>query len=536
MEGRHRKRWPSAAAVWAPAVLYLIWAWSWFARFGYPLPAVPDEFSYLLAADTLAHRRLANPTPDFAEFFETVHVLVKPSYASMYPPAQGLWLALGQTVFGHPWWGVVLSSALFVAAAGWAALAWLGPGWALGAGLTALSYCVGTYWSTSYWGGSVAALGGALILGAVGRLRRQWRQPRTSGGARLEMYCAAALWSAGCGLAALARPYEGGTLAALSSAELGRQLWRASHDTPPLKTAGFGIWIAAALPAVAALSFLLAVNRAVTGSAWVLPYFEHARQYQIRRTFYWQEDRPVPAYRHASIRTVYEKLLRRNLSTWDKFAEMGRMYRDHYGSLKFHLAGLTPALLWGGAGGLAWVAATALAGLAAAWLVVWTHPHYYAPFAAFLATAIAGGAQQAARRRWLGRPRPWLVALLFAGLLAPRFLLLTRRGSVADPFAARRAEIIRELERGPERHLILVRYRWNGNWTAEWVYNGADLEGAKVLWARWHEPARLEEFLARYGGRRIWLLEADLPGWPLIPYAPSRQTASESGMEESRSP
>ena len=51
-----------------------------------PHPFTPDDFSFLLSADTFAHGRMANPTPAMWVNLESIHITMKPTYVTMYFP------------------------------------------------------------------------------------------------------------------------------------------------------------------------------------------------------------------------------------------------------------------------------------------------------------------------------------------------------------------------------------------------------------------------------------------------------------------
>ncbi len=138
---------------------------------GAPISSSADDGSYLLLADTLSHFRLANPTHPFYRFFESNFVLQQPSYASIFPLGQGIALALGRAVFGHPWAGVLLEEAALCALCYWMLRGWIPAGWALAGGILAV-FQLGplTYWMNSYWGGAVSGIAGCLVFGALPRL------------------------------------------------------------------------------------------------------------------------------------------------------------------------------------------------------------------------------------------------------------------------------------------------------------------------------------------------------------------------------
>jgi hypothetical protein len=74
---------------------------------------------------------------------------------------------------------------------------------------------------------------------------------------------------------------------------------------------------------------------------------------------------------------------------------------------------------------------------------------------------------------------------------------------------------------------VIVRYRPDHDPEAEWVYNGADIDGSKVVWARDMGPAENQELIRYFRNRRIWLLQADEKPPKLSPYLNTHPGAAE---------
>src|SRR5262249_43435154 len=101
-------------------------------------------------------------------------------------------------LLGHPWIGQLLATALMCGLLCWMLQAWLPPQWALlGASLAVLQIGLLSYWMNSYFGSSLPALGGVLVLGALPRIQRH---------ARLRD---ALLMGLGLAILANTRPFEG---------------------------------------------------------------------------------------------------------------------------------------------------------------------------------------------------------------------------------------------------------------------------------------------------------------------------------------
>ncbi len=70
----------------------------------------------------------------------------------------------------------------------------------------------------------------------------------------------------------------------------------------------------------------------------------------------------------------------------------------------------------------------------------------------------------------------------------------------------------------PGKNLVFVRYWPQHIFQEEWVYNEADISGARVIWARDLGQEENEKLLSYYPDRTAWLLEPDFRPPRLTPY------------------
>jgi hypothetical protein len=85
-------------------------------------------------------------------------------------------------------------------------------------------------------------------------------------------------------------------------------------------------------------------------------------------------------------------------------------------------------------------------------------------------------------------------------------------------WAYRRAEIAANLREKPGLHLVVVRYSPNHVVDQEWVYNDADIDKSKVVWAREMDEAHNRVLLDYFINRKVWLLRADESQREITPY------------------
>src|SRR6266852_9324022 len=505
-------------AIWLLFLFVITVRLALLPRLAIPIGGIHDEFSYLLMGDTFAHGRLANPTHPMWVSFETFHVNWLPQYASMYPPAQGLALAIGQ-VLGHPWIGVLLSDAAMCAAILWMLQGWLPARWAFLAGaLAALKLGIASYWMNSYWGGAAAAIGGALVLGALPRIARRAR--------------IGDVVFLGLGIAILAnsRPYAGFLFCIPAAVWFVWWLAGKSKSPMPLRVRIGQVLLPLTAMLLLTAAFMGYYNWRLTGNALLLPHVLNTHTYHTTGLFLLDHKKPEMHYANQQFEEFYHGWERNNYNnTWPDVVRVSEEKLVRYGLTYFWIGELLalpaiPFLFRNRKMRLLLV--TFLLVTVGVFAVIWSNAHYAAP----LTCVVFALAVQAIRHL-----RTMRIGARSAGVALSRAIVLLLvldaginafRG-ICDPLLwpcqgdPSRTAIAEKLAHTSGKHLIMVRYDQDDhNIHDEWVYNGAEIDNAKVLWARELDPQQNAKLFAYFKDRKIWLVTPDTDNTYLEPYTP----------------
>jgi hypothetical protein len=364
-----------------------------------------------------------------------------------------------------------------------------------------------SYWSESYWGGTCAAIGGALVIGALPRLIRAPCWPN------------AVVYATGLAILANTRPYEGLVLAVPATVYLASVFWR--------RRVGFGaltrrVLMPAAAMLIPVAAWMANYNYRVTGNPWEMPYIAHERQYAIWSSLAWQSQAgPRPSYTNAFLEEFWT-----HADLHDKLEAREHLIKTHALDL-YRLAGFFLGLpltvcvlmftrvLWRDRAvrGALLLLLAFYAGVA---FDLRLFPHYFAP-GAVLVYIVGTATLRAARRSWPGKPVervfvPWAIAAAFGVVAVSGWMTPNNRylfGPIDYHIRGEWAAVTDKLMKIPGDHLVLVSYGPKHEIYQELVYNRADIEHARIIWARSLTREADEKLIAHYASRRVWKLSED---------------------------
>jgi len=307
----------------------------------------------------------------------------------------------------------------------------------------------------SYWGGAVAAIGGALVLGALPRVTRHAKALDTL------------LLGLGIAILANSRPFEGLLLCIPAALFLLR--WLAGRANPNVD---LHQRIRNVLLPLAAMLFLLAAfmgyyNWRLTENPLLFPHTLNVRTYHTAPIFVWGHVRPPLQYNNQQFVDFY--------TDWEHEEYPGTL-RAARNASRLKLSRYSTTFFWMGLllalpglpfalrdGRLKLLVITFFLGVAGLFTVTWSNSHYAAPLTCVIFALIAQSIRHLRTMRIAGRPIGMALSWAIVALLA-----MDTASSVAhrscDPLSwtcqgdPSRAAIQKKLENTPGKHLVIVRY------------------------------------------------------------------------------
>jgi hypothetical protein len=243
--------------------------------------------------------------------------------------------------------------------------------------------------------------------------------------------------------------------------------------------------------------------------------------------FLWQPLKVVPSYNHKAMQELYMGwarnwyLLQQSFSGWISMAcwKVVSLWWFFIGPLFIPFFVALPKMLHRRS--VQFALCTWVLLIAALLAETWTLPHYAAPATSLAFVLVVESLRHARLARWRGKPVGQslicaVILLLFISAIAS-FALERHLG--ASGWHLERTRMLRDLEQSQDRHLVIVSYGPKHSPHDEWVYNRADIDAAKVVFAREMGPQVDRDLLEYFKERRAWLLKAEQLPRQLTPYA-----------------
>lgn len=371
-----------------------------------------------------------------------------------------------------------------------------------------------------YLGGLPPAAAGALVAGSWFRWHHKpdWKL--------------AALGSLGGGIWWLIRPAEAITGTALAAGVL---LWKVVEQRRRNLAALPRLFVVPVLCVlVLPVTITLLHNRAVTGDPFVLPYVHAQRMLGVPQSFVFQSPVPPPPTGAFVHRTMYEGQLKakRHFNTVAGFIA--------WTASKIHLtfsyfSGFVLAVLLGiiaYSAGLSQLSRYCLGLFAATcafeFLYVFWSSHYIGGSLILLVVPYTEAFMKLGpllERKKVIPPSwtPALAGIVFilacvgpSGFQRDRFIEDARILSFRDRFQ-------RTLESTPGKHLVVMDDRKFLDRHIQWIYNRANIDHAKVVWARSLNSEKDGRLLAYFSERTLWTVTFDNETPRLVPLRSPRE-------------
>jgi len=354
---------------------------------------------------------------------------------------------------------------------------------------------------------------------------------------------------AGIAILGITRPYECVLLCIPATLALVRWL-KVGKNRPPAQR----LYRLAATPilmVVATAAWLGYYDYRAFGSPLTLPYTVNRATYAMAPYYVWQKPRPEPHYRYQAMRNFYYY----ELTGLDPFhtlpGAIGKTLKKilsavlFFGGIAFlPLLFMLPRVL--GDRRIRFLVICVLVLMAGMVIEIFLLPHYLAPFTA----ALYAVGLQALRHMRAWKPGKQPVGRMLARLTIVVCVVMAGFRLFAwplhipipewpasgwnfswygpDHFGTERQLVESRLEKLPGNQLALVRYNPWHNPINEWVYNRADIDASKVVWAREMDEKDNKELIHYYPDRKVWLVEPDSPSVTVSPYTGPEQLSSDS--------